>query len=58
VGPSLHYGSEKWWTTLTWFPQLSGGREKFPQQDNPHMHLIEKTKQEVRLKVGYNFDED
>lgn len=55
AGPSLHYGSKNYWMTATWFPQLSGGREKFPEQDDTHLHLIEKTKNEFRLKFGYNF---
>ena len=55
AGPNVHYGDKKWWFTLTWLPQLRGGREKFAQQDNMNLHLIEKTKQEVRLKVGFNF---
>lgn len=55
AGPSLHYGSEKWWTTLTWLPQLRGGGERYEGQRDTNLHLIEKTKQEARLKVGYNF---
>lgn len=55
LGPSLHYGSEKWWATLTWFPQIVGGREMYAGQQNTNLHLIEKTKREFRLKVGVNF---
>lgn len=55
AGPSLHYGSEGWWSTLTWFPQWSGGGEGFPEQDNKNLHLVEKTKHELRVKVGYDF---
>lgn len=65
LGPTLHYGAKDWWATLTWFPQISGGGEKFgpvsfngvpyPGQDDPNLHLIEKTKYEIRLKVGFNF---
>jgi hypothetical protein len=55
AGPSLHYGGEKWWGTLTWFHQLRGGGEKYAGQTDTHLHLIEKTKDEVRLKIGYNF---
>ena len=54
AGPTLHYGGPKWWATLTWFPQLSGGGEKFEGQDDD-LHLIEKTEYEYRLKLGYNF---
>ncbi len=55
AGPSLHYGSQTWWATLTWFKQFSGGGEKFDDQDDRKLHLIEKTKQELRLKLGFNF---
>jgi hypothetical protein len=36
-------------------PQLRGGGEKFAAQDEKSLHLIEMTKQEIRLKVGFNF---
>jgi opacity protein-like surface antigen len=55
AGPTLHYGSEKWWATLTWFEQLAGGREQYINQADDNLHLIEKTEHEVRLKLGYNF---
>ncbi len=54
AGPTLHYGGSTWWATFTWLPQLTGGGEKFDGQDTD-LHLIEKTEQEMRLKVGYNF---
>jgi hypothetical protein len=54
-GPSLHWAGQKWWATLTYFKQLRGGGEKYEGQANQHLHLIEKTRNEVRLKVGYNF---
>ena len=53
AGPSVHYASSKWWATLTWFEQLEGGGELV--QDSDDQHLIEKTKHELRLKLGYNF---
>jgi hypothetical protein len=55
AGPSLHYGSAKWWGTLTWLPQIVGGGEQYDGQADDSLHLIEKTKQEFRLKLGYNF---
>ena len=55
AGPSLHYGGDKWWATLTYFKQLRGGGEMYAGQTDTNLHLIEKTKNEVRLKVGYNF---
>lgn len=55
AGPSLHYGGSKWWGTLTLFRQVRGGGEKYEGQTQAHLHLIEKTRNEVRLKIGYNF---
>ncbi len=54
-GPSLHYGGKQWWATLTVFRQLRGGGERYDGQPDSHLHLIERTKNELRLKVGYNF---
>jgi hypothetical protein len=54
AGPNLHYGGKKWWATLTWLPQLIGGPE-YEGQKYSNLHLIEKTKNELRLRVGYNF---
>ncbi len=55
AGPTIHYGSENWWTTLTYFKQVDGGGPPYPDQANTRLHLIERTKQEMRLKLGYNF---
>jgi hypothetical protein len=55
AGPSLHYGGQRWWATLTWLPQLRGGGEQYAGQADTDLHLIEKTKQEARLKLGFNF---
>ena len=55
AGPSLHYGSELYWATLTWFQQVQGGREKYEDQTDDKLHLVEKTKYEARLKVGFNY---
>ena len=55
AGPNLHFGSQNWWGTLTWFPQIRGGGPPYENQDDTKIHLIEKTKQEARLKLGYNF---
>jgi hypothetical protein len=54
AGPTIHYGGKAFWATLTWFPQLRGGGERYEGQTG-HLHLIEKTKNEFRLKLGYNF---
>jgi opacity protein-like surface antigen len=55
AGPSIHYGGKQWWATLTWFNQLAGGGEQYINQADDNLHLIEKTKNELRLKLGYNF---
>ena len=55
AGPSLHYASGRWWATLAWFPQIEGGGEFYDGQQDRSLHLIEKTEQEVRLKIGYAF---
>lgn len=53
-GPTLHYGGKTWWATLTYLPQIEGGGETYPGQTDD-LHLIEKTKTEVRFKLGFNF---
>ena len=55
AGPSIHYGSKQWWATLTWFEQIAGGKEQYINQPDDSLHLIEKTKHELRFKLGYNF---
>jgi len=55
AGPSLHYGNQQWWATLTYSSQIKGGGERFPEQTDRSKHLIEKTQSEWRLKLGYNF---
>ncbi len=55
AGPSIHYGGRQWWTTLTYFNQIAGGGEQYVDQADTDLHLIEKTKHELRLKLGYNF---
>lgn len=54
-GPSIHWAGNKYWATLTAFRQIKGGGEKFDAQNDFDLHLIEKTKNEVRFKLGYNF---
>jgi hypothetical protein len=53
-GPTLHYGGKQWWATATYFHQIRGGGEKYEGQPD-RLHLIEKTRNELRVKVGYNF---
>ena len=56
AGPSVHYGTRRWWATLTWVPQIAGGGEQYAGQTETDLHLIEKTEQEFRFKFGVNFD--
>lgn len=53
AGPTLHYATTKWWATLTWLPQVRGAPRDPALSD--HLHLDEFEKNEVRLRVGYNF---
>jgi hypothetical protein len=55
AGPTLHYGDKNWWATLTLLPQVKGGGERYTGQTQTKYHLIERTKNEVRFKLGYNF---
>lgn len=55
AGPSLHYANKDFWATVTYFPQIvGGGTQSYLGQPNG-LHLIEKTKYETKLKLGYNF---
>lgn len=44
AGPNLHYGAGRWWTTLTWLPQVSR---------HPVVSELERT--EVRWRFGVSF---
>jgi Putative MetA-pathway of phenol degradation len=50
VGPALHYGSSKWWATLTVLPQVSGRPDT-----RSGLNLDEHERIEVRLIAGINF---
>ena len=50
VGPNVHFGSGKWWGTLTVLPQVAGDPET-----ESGLELDEHTRVEVRLIAGYNF---
>jgi hypothetical protein len=54
AGPSVHYARQELWATLTWLPQIRGGGETYDGQEDGY-HLIEKTKQEVRVRLGFEF---
>jgi hypothetical protein len=50
VGPNVHYGSGKWWATLSVMPQIDG-------HPNTHagMDLVNQERLQVRLIFGINF---
>lgn len=50
VGPNVHFGSAKWWATLTVLPQVAGDPDT-----RWGLELDEHTRIEVRLIAGYNF---
>ena len=51
VGPNVHYGSSRWWATLTGLPQISGS----VPGDSRNRDWVENAGFEVRLIVGVNF---
>lgn len=52
VGPSLHYGAQKWWATLSYGYQVYGQGIDEPRNGKTY---AEEARNEVRLKVGFNF---
>lgn len=53
VGPGLHFEGQRWSASVGWLKQVNGGGEKIDPADE--LHFIEKTDNELRLKVAYNF---
>ncbi len=49
VGPNVHYGSSKWWATLTVLPQVSG------HPGDGRINITEHQTFETRLIFGFNF---
>jgi len=52
AGPSLHYGSERWWVTLSYGYQIHGTGIDEPADGKT---FPEEVRNEIRLKVGLNF---
>lgn len=50
AGPAVHYGTSKWWATLSVLPQIQGSPNTSDGRE-----LDEHTKVEARLIVGINF---
>lgn len=53
AGPTLHYASKSWWATITWLPQIKG--RPVDTAMSSRLHLDEFEKNEMRLRVGFNF---
>lgn len=53
AGPSIHYGGQRWWATVTWAHQLAGSNEVNSSETD--FHLADHERDEIRLKLGYNF---
>lgn len=51
LGPTLHYGGERWWWTATVLPQIWG----WPDEEVPGLQLDEHERLELRFKLGVNF---
>lgn len=52
VGPALHYGSEKWWATLSYGYQIWGTEVDATVSGKAY---AEEARNEFRLKIGFNF---
>ena len=53
VGPGLHFEGQQWSASVGWLKQVDGGGELIDPADD--LHFIEKTDNELRLKVSWNF---
>jgi hypothetical protein len=52
AGPSLHYGTERWWVTLSYGYQIYGSGVHEPASGKT---FAEEVRNEIRLKIGLNF---
>jgi len=52
VGPAIHYGTQRWWATLTVLPQVWGWPDS---RGEGGLTLDDHERLEVRLKMGFNF---
>lgn len=52
AGPALHYGAERWWTTLSWGYQVWGIGVDEPRNQKT---FAEEARNEFKFKVGFNF---
>lgn len=51
LGPNVHYGTAKWWGTLTVLPQVAGN----PNTGSSGLNYTENNRFDVRLIFGINF---
>jgi hypothetical protein len=52
AGPSLHYGTQRWWVTLSYGYQIYGSGIHEPASGQT---FAEEVRNQIRLKVGFNF---
>jgi hypothetical protein len=52
IGPSLHYGAQKWWATFSYGYQIYGSGVDEPTNGKT---FAEENLNEFRIKVGFNF---
>ena len=52
VGPSIHYGAQRWWATASWGYQIYGQGVDEPDHGKT---FAEEARNEFRLKIGFNF---
>jgi len=52
AGPSLHYGGQRWWVTLSYGYQIYGSGIHEPASGQT---FAEEVRNEARLKIGFNF---
>lgn len=54
LGPTVNYAGQKWWFTVTFFPQIWGNRYQDLKAAIPELNLKEGVAFEFRFKFGYN----
>lgn len=58
MGPTVHYTTKQWWATVTYFRQLHGSPTYATEAiggQNDNLHLDENEKNEIRVRVGFDF---
>lgn len=52
AGPAIHYATQRWWVTLSYNYQIFGNGIDEPASGQT---FAEEVKQQIRLKIGFNF---